>query len=189
MSRSGRRGRSPSSAWTVASAAASIARPLGAGRSPARANAPPRFLLPVDIERVLRRAERDSLASWSERRGAASVYRKHWQADCVGSPGRPTGTGRYRAGDEEGRRVSYARISVCGVVEYPCAGTCGDWIREHEAIWVLESGKVGVTGEQPYCPACADAARGTAAPTARSEEHTSELQSRENLVCRIMHEY
>src|SRR5690554_7969332 len=55
MSRSGRRGRSPSSAWTVASAAASIARPLGAGRSPARANAPPCFLLPVDIERVLRR--------------------------------------------------------------------------------------------------------------------------------------
>ncbi len=62
--------------------------------------------------------------------------------------------------------MSYARISVCGVVEYPCAGTCGDWIREHEAIWVLDSGKVAVTGGQPYCPACASAARGVAAPTA-----------------------
>jgi len=62
--------------------------------------------------------------------------------------------------------VIYARISVCGVVEYPCAGSCGDWIREHEAIWVMESGKVAVTGGNPYCPACSVAARGITAPAA-----------------------
>lgn len=63
--------------------------------------------------------------------------------------------------------MSYARISVCGVVEYPCAGTCSDYIREHEAVWILESGKVAVTGGQPYCPACA------AALKAGAEEKTA----------------
>lgn len=53
--------------------------------------------------------------------------------------------------------MSYARISVCGVVEYPCHGTCGDYIREHEAIWIDDTGKVDVTGGWPYCPACAEA--------------------------------
>lgn len=62
--------------------------------------------------------------------------------------------------------MSYARISVCGVVEYPCAGPCGDWIREHEAVWVLDSGKIAVTGGQPYCPECAGAARSGTAQTA-----------------------
>lgn len=47
-----------------------------------------------------------------------------------------------------------ARISVCGVVEYPCSGTCGDWIREHEAIWAREDGQLAVAGGDPYCPVC-----------------------------------
>lgn len=47
-----------------------------------------------------------------------------------------------------------ARISVCGVVEYPCSGACGDWIREHEAIWADGEGNIGVTGGSPYCPTC-----------------------------------
>ncbi len=59
--------------------------------------------------------------------------------------------------------MSYARISVCGVVEYPCAGTCSDYIREHEAVWILDSGKVAVTGGLPYCPSCAAALREAAA--------------------------
>ncbi len=71
----------------------------------------------------------------------------------------------------------YARISVCGVVEYPCAGSCGDWIREHEAIWVLDSGKVAVTGGQPYCPACSLAARGITAPTAAMYPETEVPQA------------
>src|SRR5436309_6955360 len=39
------------------------------------------------------------------------------------------------------------------------------------------------------CPACGARARAPSAPHAghvRSEEHTSELQSRENLVCRLL---
>lgn len=55
--------------------------------------------------------------------------------------------------------MNYARISVCGVVEYPCNGTCSDWIREHEAIWIAPSGKIAVTGGDPYCPTCAEARR------------------------------
>lgn len=51
--------------------------------------------------------------------------------------------------------MNYARISVCGVVEYPCNGTCSDYIREHEAIWIATTGKVAVTGGYPYCPTCA----------------------------------
>lgn len=49
------------------------------------------------------------------------------------------------------------RISVCGVMEYPCAGRCGDYIREHEAVWVRRDGALGVTGGLPYCPQCAPA--------------------------------
>jgi hypothetical protein len=62
---------------------------------------------------------------------------------------------------EEDRTVKYARISVCGVVEYPCNGTCSDYIREHEAIWIADSGKVAVTGGYPYCPSCAAVRRET----------------------------
>lgn len=51
------------------------------------------------------------------------------------------------------------RISVCGVVEYPCNGECGDWIREHEAVWVMGDGSVRVSGGDPYCPSCAPSAR------------------------------
>ena len=58
-------------------------------------------------------------------------------------------------GGLESTTVSYARISVCGVVEYPCHGTCNDYIREHEAIWIADDGRVNVTGGYPYCPACA----------------------------------
>ena len=87
----------------------------------------------------------------------------HWELPCVGE----YDTGRCRFGDREGTTLSYARISVCGVVEYPCAGTCSDYIREHEAVWILESGKVAVTGGQPYCPACA------AALKAGAEEKTA----------------
>lgn len=50
------------------------------------------------------------------------------------------------------------RISVCGVVEYPCQGSCGDWIREHEAVWVHGDGHVGVAGGSPYCPGCVGSA-------------------------------
>lgn len=46
------------------------------------------------------------------------------------------------------------RISVCGVMEYACAGPCGDWIREHEALWLKEDGVVAVAGGRPFCPAC-----------------------------------
>jgi hypothetical protein len=46
------------------------------------------------------------------------------------------------------------RISVCGVVEYACQGPCGDWIREHEAVWLKQDGVVAVTGGRPFCPAC-----------------------------------
>ena len=48
----------------------------------------------------------------------------------------------------------HARISVCGVVEYPCQGACGDWIREHEAIWASAEGEVGLAGGGAYCPTC-----------------------------------
>lgn len=51
--------------------------------------------------------------------------------------------------------MSYARISVCGVVEYACHGSCKDYIREHEAVWINEDGKVTPSGGDPYCPACA----------------------------------
>lgn len=47
-----------------------------------------------------------------------------------------------------------ARISVCGVVEYPCTGGCGDWIREHEAIWADLQGHIAVIGGSAYCPTC-----------------------------------
>lgn len=47
------------------------------------------------------------------------------------------------------------RISICGVMEYPCTGVCGDWIREHEAVWVHTNGTITTTGGHPYCPACA----------------------------------
>ena len=47
------------------------------------------------------------------------------------------------------------RISICGVMEYPCTGVCGDWIREHEALWVHKDGSYAATGGRPYCPACA----------------------------------
>ena len=47
------------------------------------------------------------------------------------------------------------RISICGVMEYPCMGECGDWIREHEAVWVHSDGTYGATGGRPFCPECA----------------------------------
>lgn len=47
-----------------------------------------------------------------------------------------------------------ARISVCGVVEYRCNGGCGDWIREHEAIWADPDGRIAVSGGGAYCPTC-----------------------------------
>lgn len=46
------------------------------------------------------------------------------------------------------------RISVCGVMEYACQGGCGDWIREHEAVWLKDDGVVAPAGGSPYCPAC-----------------------------------
>jgi len=52
----------------------------------------------------------------------------------------------------------HPRISVCGVMEYPCAGECGDYIREHEAVWVRTDGSLSPTGGSPYCPQCAPAA-------------------------------
>ena len=47
------------------------------------------------------------------------------------------------------------RISICGVMEYPCSGACGDWIREHEAVWVHKDGTYAATGGRPFCPECA----------------------------------
>jgi len=46
------------------------------------------------------------------------------------------------------------RISVCGVMEYACQGSCGDYIREHEAVWLKDDGVVAVSGGRPYCPSC-----------------------------------
>src|SRR5207302_10683816 len=57
-----------------------------------------------------------------------------------------------------------------------------------KALWKGEF--LFLDGEQPLCMSCADfdhlvyLPRGDAA--LRSEEHTSELQSRENLVCRLL---
>ena len=56
--------------------------------------------------------------------------------------------------------MSDAGISVCGVVEYPCYGTCGDWVKEHDAIWIRSDGTVHVTGGRPFCPTCAQGRRG-----------------------------
>ena len=51
--------------------------------------------------------------------------------------------------------MSEARISICGVVEYACHGSCNDYIREHEAVWIDEDGRITPSGGHPYCPVCA----------------------------------
>ena len=62
--------------------------------------------------------------------------------------------------------MEYARISVCGVVEYACHGTCNDYIREHEAIWAHDDGRIAVSGGHPYCPDCLPRHRRNTEPAA-----------------------
>src|SRR5690606_42106714 len=51
---------------------------------------------------------------------------------------------------------------------------------------VRPGGRIVVSGVHPFLVALGWQAQFTAADGGRSEEHTSELQSRENLVCRLL---
>src|SRR5215475_9861622 len=61
---------------------------------------------------------------------------------------------------------------------------------ETPAMWGLSAAGQSARGGGPRAPGDASRARGRCCPGApgspRSEEHTSELQSRENLVCRLL---
>src|SRR5207302_6872205 len=88
---------------------------------------------------------------------------KHWEPGCRGSRGLPAGDG-YPF-EQERRRVAGARPP--GVVS-----DTGNPLEQ--LVDVPRHGRV-------FHPP-----RDLAALDARSEEHTSELQSRENLVCRLL---
>ncbi|HUG01127.1 MAG TPA: hypothetical protein VML95_04655 [Longimicrobiales bacterium] len=49
--------------------------------------------------------------------------------------------------------MNAAKIALDGAVEYSCC-RCGEWIREHLAIWATAAGVVGLREGLPHCPQC-----------------------------------
>lgn len=58
-----------------------------------------------------------------------------------------------------------ARIALDGAVEYACC-RCGEWIREHLAIWATSNGVVGLREGLPHCPQCLPLPQRTRGPAA-----------------------
>src|SRR6266511_5513371 len=93
------------------------------------------------------------------------------------APPRPSGC---PVGNRTGSSESPPLIG-CPTRHHPLPSGCqgrGEW-RGRWIKWGLPRGQVSVDPRSSSCPARVGACR-------RSEEHTSELQSRENLVCRLL---
>src|SRR5688572_32190786 len=56
----------------------------------------------------------------------------------------------------------------------------------HDALPISRSGTPGPPPSSPSCSASARRRSGARSTCSRSEEHTSELQSQSNLVCRLL---
>src|SRR5690606_42039500 len=89
-----------------------------------------------------------------------------------------------------GRRVFYVFDSSYFVFTNPGAAETYT-LSLHDALPILMEPELSGAGSRRCTPAGMLDANGNAAPcrrppTFRSEEHTSELQSRENLVCRLL---
>src|SRR5690606_39354179 len=116
----------------------------------------------------------DGLALWDvgddgERRAVCDR-----REDGLSRSTRARDRGRWRDADERQRRARY-RSAILETME-------GSAVRRHGAREPrLESGDVGAARARGRSEVSRSAER-------RSEEHTSELQSRENLVCRLLRE-
>src|SRR5690606_8025427 len=106
----------------------------------------------------------------------------------------------------DGQEASKARICQCfalsGMRVVPlgeCTTACGfvpainsklasSWVRSSTQPPAVLRASTSPTPGIQFCPSLMDRGKLTREPTLypRSEEHTSELQSRENLVCRLL---